>query len=209
MQHRKRQQALWAIILVLSLGSSIALALTSPEVTASSVITHPAESRRYVLALKDDAVHYAISAPYPPDQGRVLALHRIQYPRLSVSSWHIAWIVVQVAAVGMGIALLVSKGLGPASIGRRLDLSFAYLGIAWFSLVVFKIKMAYESLSSLINGMWFSWSLAQPKPYSLGNIAFVLFDRWSLMIIGLGIAIVLAYMWLRWSREGMPEKVFP
>ena len=127
-------------------------------------------------------------------------------PYIAVSQdWTAGWLILHVIMVGIAVALLFSKNLRPIKLGRRLDLAFGYLGLSWLNLAVFNIMKTYTTPAQ--GTMW----MQTPMKLFVGFVKWYppnLIDESSLLALGLGVAIALIYVWLRWLHAGMTERIF-
>lgn len=189
------QQLIWIVILVASLLASLSLSFL-PLGDARPPSDQSPVAGMLEIHKSNGTLHY-----YSAQLGLLRSIED-QAPRTLVSHQILdrpGWLLVQLAAVGLAAAFFVVQGPGSSGIWSRLNFTYAYLAVIWVNLATFMIRLAAHSMNDVPAG--FERIGPDPTPSLMSG---------SMLQIGagLGVAILLTYLFLRWAWARRPEQFF-
>jgi hypothetical protein len=189
---------LWASIFPISLGASIALNFIPIEIsrTQQDISSIPG----WFEIVTFDGKTYFYNEPVglvKEDSGQVEPGKALNF------LWDMPfWLLLQVVLVAIGLTLVLIRRPQPLGFKHRLNVALGFLLATWLNLAVFIIRFQQSRPSDVPVG--YSRIGMTPKP----TMEILPSEIIGLLGLGLGISIILAYLWIRWDRTSSSEEYF-
>jgi hypothetical protein len=114
------------------------------------------------------------------------------------------WLMIQLLLGTIGLVLVLIKRPQPIGFRHRLNIAFGFLMIAWINLAISAIRFQQEVGNVVPAGhVLIALPQAHQSPQFHGA------EKLYVLALGLGVSIVLGYLWIRWDRATRPDEFFP